>query len=160
MACAKVIGFCWRAFSCCSLRSHRPRNLDPGRVRSELHRALSVWSKHSNLTFQEINSDRADILVYFERFAAGKNKYMVSRRLTLAFNRFSFPDPAEVTTEMDTLSTESDRFWLTPSSPAEEEAVTRISTRTRTGFWTRTRTWRMSRVPVSSRSPRTSSDTL
>uniref|UniRef100_A0A8D8YNF7 Matrix metalloproteinase-16 n=1 Tax=Cacopsylla melanoneura TaxID=428564 RepID=A0A8D8YNF7_9HEMI len=50
-----------------SLRTERIRNYDPGRIRAELQRSLDVWSKHSKLTFTEVNDDRADILVYFEK---------------------------------------------------------------------------------------------
>ncbi|KAL1451387.1 hypothetical protein WDU94_005768 [Cyamophila willieti] len=49
------------------LRTERIRNYDPGRIRAELQRSLDVWSKHSKLTFTEVNDDRADILVYFEK---------------------------------------------------------------------------------------------
>ncbi|KAK6638074.1 hypothetical protein RUM44_008499 [Polyplax serrata] len=48
-----------------NLRTLQPRNLDGGQVRAVLYHALEVWAKHSKLTFQELNSDRADILVYF-----------------------------------------------------------------------------------------------
>ncbi|XP_075219994.1 matrix metalloproteinase-2-like isoform X2 [Lycorma delicatula] len=50
-----------------SLQSRRLLSLDHGRVRKELYRALNVWSKHSLLNFQEVNSPNADILIYFER---------------------------------------------------------------------------------------------
>ncbi|KAL7289641.1 hypothetical protein TKK_0016371 [Trichogramma kaykai] len=51
----------------CSLRTDRPSGLETGGVRRELSRALDVWAKNSKLTFQEINSDSADILVSFHR---------------------------------------------------------------------------------------------
>ena len=54
-------------FFFCSLRTERPSGLETGRVRRELSRALAIWSKHSKLTFQEINSDKADILIFFHR---------------------------------------------------------------------------------------------
>lgn len=44
-----------------------PRGLDSGVVRAELHRALDVWAQNSKLTFREVNDDRADILVFFEK---------------------------------------------------------------------------------------------
>ncbi|KAI5696859.1 hypothetical protein M8J75_001158 [Diaphorina citri] len=50
-----------------SLRTERVRHYDRGRLRDELRRALDVWSKHSKLTFREVNDDRADILIYFEK---------------------------------------------------------------------------------------------
>ncbi|XP_067008356.1 matrix metalloproteinase-2 [Anabrus simplex] len=50
-----------------SLRTIYPRNLDPRLVRQQLGRALDVWAQNSRLTFAEVNDDRADILVYFER---------------------------------------------------------------------------------------------
>ncbi|XP_060814551.1 matrix metalloproteinase-2 isoform X2 [Bombus pascuorum] len=48
-----------------SLRTEQPSGLDTGGVRFELSRALDLWARNSKLTFQEVNSDRADILVYF-----------------------------------------------------------------------------------------------
>ena len=50
-----------------SLRTMHPRGLDSGVVRAELHRALDVWAQNSKLTFREVNDDRADILVFFEK---------------------------------------------------------------------------------------------
>ncbi|XP_071645712.1 matrix metalloproteinase-2 isoform X1 [Temnothorax longispinosus] len=50
-----------------SLRSEQPSGLDTGGVRLELSKALDLWARNSKLTFQEINSDRADILIYFHR---------------------------------------------------------------------------------------------
>jgi len=41
--------------------------MDHGWVRSDLRKALQVWSKHSKLTFLEVNSESADILVSFEK---------------------------------------------------------------------------------------------
>ncbi|PSN44382.1 hypothetical protein C0J52_10927 [Blattella germanica] len=49
------------------LRTMNPRGLDPHRVRFELRRALDVWAQNSKLTFREVNDDRADILVFFEK---------------------------------------------------------------------------------------------
>ncbi|RLU17360.1 hypothetical protein DMN91_009594 [Ooceraea biroi] len=56
-----------RMFSGNRLRSEQPSGLNTGGVRLELSRALDLWARNSRLTFQEINSDRADILVYFHR---------------------------------------------------------------------------------------------
>ncbi|XP_032683926.1 matrix metalloproteinase-2 isoform X1 [Odontomachus brunneus] len=50
-----------------SLRSEQPSGLDTGGVRLELSKALDLWARNSKLTFREINSDRADILIYFHR---------------------------------------------------------------------------------------------
>uniref|UniRef100_A0A2S2Q4U3 Matrix metalloproteinase-17 n=1 Tax=Sipha flava TaxID=143950 RepID=A0A2S2Q4U3_9HEMI len=50
-----------------SLRTRHLERMDHGWVRSDLHKALEIWSKHSKLTFREINSETADILVYFEK---------------------------------------------------------------------------------------------
>ncbi|XP_021938956.1 matrix metalloproteinase-2-like isoform X2 [Zootermopsis nevadensis] len=50
-----------------SLRTMNPRGLDPGVVRAELYRALDVWAQNSKLSFREVNDDRADILVFFEK---------------------------------------------------------------------------------------------
>ncbi|CAK9820460.1 Matrix metalloproteinase-24 [Anthophora plagiata] len=51
----------------CSLRTEQPSGLDTGGVRFELSRALDLWARNSKLVFQEVNSDRADILVFFHR---------------------------------------------------------------------------------------------
>ncbi|KOC64600.1 Matrix metalloproteinase-24 [Habropoda laboriosa] len=50
-----------------SLRTEQPSGLDTGGVRFELSRALDLWARNSKLIFQEVNSDRADILVFFHR---------------------------------------------------------------------------------------------
>uniref|UniRef100_A0A1B6E667 Peptidase metallopeptidase domain-containing protein n=1 Tax=Clastoptera arizonana TaxID=38151 RepID=A0A1B6E667_9HEMI len=50
-----------------SLRTEHLEKLDHGRVRSDLSQALQVWAQHSKLTFREINSNDADILIYFFR---------------------------------------------------------------------------------------------
>ncbi|KAF0762537.1 matrix metalloproteinase-2-like, partial [Aphis craccivora] len=50
-----------------SLRTRRLDKVDHGWVRSDLNRAFQVWSKHSKLTFREVNSESADILVFFEK---------------------------------------------------------------------------------------------
>ncbi|KAK7792928.1 hypothetical protein R5R35_008070 [Gryllus longicercus] len=50
-----------------NLQTLYPRNLDPRLVRLQLGRALDVWAQNSKLTFSEVDSKRADILVYFER---------------------------------------------------------------------------------------------
>ncbi|OXU31482.1 hypothetical protein TSAR_017006 [Trichomalopsis sarcophagae] len=49
------------------MRTERPSGLETGGVRRELARALDVWAKNSKLTFHEINSDAADILISFHR---------------------------------------------------------------------------------------------
>lgn len=50
-----------------SLQTKYPRGLDQGRVRYVLSRALDVWAQNSKLTFQELDSAEADILVSFQR---------------------------------------------------------------------------------------------
>ncbi|XP_050533471.1 matrix metalloproteinase-2-like [Daktulosphaira vitifoliae] len=50
-----------------SLRTRHLDRMDHGWARSDLHKALQVWSKHSKLTFREVNSESADILVFFEK---------------------------------------------------------------------------------------------
>ncbi|XP_076246166.1 matrix metalloproteinase 2 [Calliopsis andreniformis] len=50
-----------------SLRTEQPSGLDTGGVRLELSKALDLWARNSRLTFHEVNSNRADILVYFHR---------------------------------------------------------------------------------------------
>ncbi|XP_050436523.1 matrix metalloproteinase-2-like [Adelges cooleyi] len=50
-----------------SLRTRHFDRMDHGWARSDLRKALQVWAKHSKLTFQEVNSETADILVFFEK---------------------------------------------------------------------------------------------
>ncbi|KAI5637262.1 matrixin domain-containing protein [Phthorimaea operculella] len=45
----------------------RPSQLDPHHTRSVLKRALDVWEQASRLTFKEVNSDEADIVVSFAK---------------------------------------------------------------------------------------------
>jgi len=59
----------WWSCVCSSLRTRAPGRLDRGGVRRELHQALDLWSAPSKLNIREINSDDADILVCFERWA-------------------------------------------------------------------------------------------
>ncbi|KAK0093359.1 hypothetical protein PV326_013693 [Microctonus aethiopoides] len=49
------------------LRGDAPTGLDKNRVRQELSRALDLWARNSKLTFQEVNSEHADILISFQR---------------------------------------------------------------------------------------------
>lgn len=52
----------------CSLKSDRhPSQLDAYGTRDVLARALDVWEQASLLTFREINSDEADIVVSFAK---------------------------------------------------------------------------------------------
>ncbi|XP_038210086.1 matrix metalloproteinase-2-like [Zerene cesonia] len=48
-------------------QSRRPSQLDPHGTRSVLARALDVWEQASRLTFTEVNSDDADIVVSFAK---------------------------------------------------------------------------------------------
>lgn len=50
-----------------SLRTRRLDKVDHGWVRSDLNKAFQVWAKYSKLTFREVNSESADILVFFEK---------------------------------------------------------------------------------------------
>ncbi|XP_048478627.1 matrix metalloproteinase-2 isoform X2 [Plutella xylostella] len=45
----------------------RPSTLDPHHTRAVLARALDVWEQASRLTFTEVNSDEADIVVSFAK---------------------------------------------------------------------------------------------
>ncbi|XP_076263359.1 matrix metalloproteinase-2-like isoform X2 [Rhynchophorus ferrugineus] len=47
--------------------------LDVYEVRWNIMKALQVWSKHSRLNFAEVDSDKADILIYFHRRDHGDN---------------------------------------------------------------------------------------
>ncbi|CAH2262858.1 jg9231 [Pararge aegeria aegeria] len=51
----------------CLSQSRRPSQIDPHGTRSVLARALDVWQQASRLTFTEINSDDADIVVSFSK---------------------------------------------------------------------------------------------
>lgn len=48
-------------------------NLNLDDVRFVISKALQVWSKHSRLEFTEVDSDQADILIYFHRGSHGDN---------------------------------------------------------------------------------------
>ncbi|KAL4091884.1 hypothetical protein QTP88_026496 [Uroleucon formosanum] len=50
-----------------SLRTRRLDKVDHGWVRADLNKAFQVWAKYSKLTFREVNSESADILVFFEK---------------------------------------------------------------------------------------------
>ncbi|CAH1135832.1 unnamed protein product [Ceutorhynchus assimilis] len=50
-----------------SLRTKQFQDLDPYEVRYVISKALAVWSKHSKLSFTEVDSDKADVLIYFYR---------------------------------------------------------------------------------------------
>ncbi|GBP69321.1 hypothetical protein EVAR_49608_1 [Eumeta japonica] len=53
---------------CCSLSQSRPPSqLDVYATRRVLARALDVWQQASRLTFTELNSDEADIVVSFAK---------------------------------------------------------------------------------------------
>ncbi|KAK0178591.1 hypothetical protein PV327_007469 [Microctonus hyperodae] len=67
------IGTTEGSISTCGLRGDAPTGLDKNRVRQELSRALDLWARNSKLTFQEVNSEHADILISFQRFT--KSKY-------------------------------------------------------------------------------------
>lgn len=58
-------------YLCClfvlSLRTRRLDKVDHGWVRSDLNKAFQVWAQYSKLTFREVNSESADILVFFEK---------------------------------------------------------------------------------------------
>ncbi|KAF2899798.1 hypothetical protein ILUMI_06396 [Ignelater luminosus] len=56
-----------------SLQSTNLKELNTYEVRFVFSKALEVWARHSKLTFREIDSDRADILVYFHRGDHGDN---------------------------------------------------------------------------------------
>lgn len=68
VTCGYIIFILFFIFCCFSLRTRQPGRLNSGGVRMELARALDLWARNSKLTFQEINSDDADILVYFHRY--------------------------------------------------------------------------------------------
>ncbi|XP_065215869.1 matrix metalloproteinase-2-like isoform X2 [Planococcus citri] len=54
-----------------SLESRQIRNLDYYSVENVLDRALNVWSNQSRITFRNLRSSAADILIYFERHDHG-----------------------------------------------------------------------------------------
>jgi len=62
-------------YLCClfvlSLRTRRLDKVDHGWVRSDLNKAFQVWAQYSKLTFREVNSESADILVFFEKLVLG-----------------------------------------------------------------------------------------
>lgn len=75
----------WCCLFVLSLRTRRLDKVDHGWVRSDLNRAFQVWSKHSKLTFREVNSESADILVFFEKWVlVGFVRYLYSYTLCSA----------------------------------------------------------------------------
>ncbi|KAF7988985.1 hypothetical protein HCN44_007295 [Aphidius gifuensis] len=75
-----------------SLRTERPGGLNTHEVRRELGSALNLWARNSKLTFREINSDRADILIYFQRHYHGDGYPFDGRGQILAHAFFPGPD--------------------------------------------------------------------
>ncbi|EFA09264.2 matrix metalloproteinase-2 [Tribolium castaneum] len=56
-----------------SLRSRDLMGMDPYQVRLVISKALDVWARHSKLTFTEVDSPKADILIFFVRGEHGDN---------------------------------------------------------------------------------------
>ncbi|XP_066253558.1 matrix metalloproteinase-2-like [Euwallacea similis] len=83
-------------------------DLDPYAVRFVISKALAVWSKHSKLTFREVDSDRADILIYFYRKDHGDNFPFDGKGVILAHAFF----PTGVRSPVD-VHFDADENWTT-----------------------------------------------
>ncbi|KAJ8880050.1 hypothetical protein PR048_020673 [Dryococelus australis] len=95
-----------------NLRTRGPRNMESGYVRAELDQALKVWARHSKLTFQEVDSDRADILVFFERsaWAAVSNETLTA-------------DKGEMRCEWSSAGMKRHGKWEIPEKAADQPAI-------------------------------------
>ncbi|KAF7379706.1 hypothetical protein HZH68_016654 [Vespula germanica] len=110
-----------------SLRTNQPSGLETGGVRLELSKALDLWARNSKLTFQEVNSDRADILVYFHRGSHGDGYPFDGRGQILAHAFFPGKDRGG-----DAHFDEEEIWYLQDSSNEEEAAISIVITVART----------------------------
>ena len=102
--------------------------INNGEARREIARALALWSNVSLLNFNEVDNDKADILIKFE-------KYVQSLRFGMIF----INEPNNVVEEIMATSINSmDRptRWPTHFFQAVASEVTPISTMMRVGFIT------------------------
>ncbi|XP_025835811.1 matrix metalloproteinase-2-like, partial [Agrilus planipennis] len=98
-----------------SLRTTNLFQLNPYEVRYVLSKALNVWARHSKLTFTEVDSDRADILVYFHRGKHGDNFAFDGKGQILA--HAFFPG----TGRGGDVHFDEDEIWLTREDDNNEE---------------------------------------
>ncbi|RZF47626.1 hypothetical protein LSTR_LSTR014972 [Laodelphax striatellus] len=73
------------------LQTQRLLSLEHGKVRRELHRALDLWAQNSQLTFREVASENADIVINFHRGYHGDGYPFDGQGLILA--QAFFPGP-------------------------------------------------------------------
>ncbi|XP_011051500.1 PREDICTED: matrix metalloproteinase-25-like [Acromyrmex echinatior] len=100
-----------------SLRTEQPSGLDTGGVRLELSKALDLWARNSKLTFQEINSDHADILVYFHRGYHGDGYPFDGRGQILAHAFFPGKDRG------GDAHFDEEEIWLLEDESNEEDEI-------------------------------------
>lgn len=97
-----------------SLRTKRLNGLDFYEVRRMIARAFGVWSRHSRLTFTEVDSNRADILIYFYSRDHGDNFDFDGKGVVLA--HAFFPNGGKSTD----VHFDADETWTLSSDPNEE----------------------------------------
>ncbi|XP_046688480.1 matrix metalloproteinase-2-like [Homalodisca vitripennis] len=102
-----------------SLRTYHTE-LDHGQVRRELHQALEIWSRHSNLTFREMNSDDADIIIKFHRREHGDGYAFDGRGNILAHAFFPGEDRG------GDVHFDDDETWLLEYQHKEDDDGTRL----------------------------------
>ena len=102
--------------------------INNGEARREIARALALWSNVSLLNFNEVDNDKADILIKFEKYVQ-----------SLTFGMIFINEPNNVVEEIMATSINSmDRptRWPTHFFQAVASEVTPISTMMRVGFIT------------------------
>ena len=102
--------------------------INNGEARREIARALALWSNVSLLNFNEVDNDKADILIKFEKYVQ-----------SLTFGMIFINEPNNVVEAIMATSINSmDRptRWPTHFFQAVASEVTPISTMTRVGFIT------------------------
>ncbi|KAL3274574.1 hypothetical protein HHI36_015957 [Cryptolaemus montrouzieri] len=93
------------------LRTKNLIGLDYYEVRRMIAKAFEVWSRHSKLTFTEVNSDRADILIYFYSREHGDNFDFDGKGVVLA--HAFFPNGGKSTE----VHFDADETWIMSSDP-------------------------------------------
>ncbi|KAJ8974534.1 hypothetical protein NQ317_009101 [Molorchus minor] len=97
-----------------SLRSKNLENLNPYEVRYVMSKALAVWSKHSQLTFTEVDSDNADILIYFYR---KPRRQLPLRRQGVVLAHAFFPTGVRSSIEVHF---DADEIWTTSGNSEKD----------------------------------------
>lgn len=97
-----------------SLRTKHLKGLDPYEVRYIIAKAFEVWSRHSKLTFAEVDDNKADILIYFYSRDHGDNFDFDGKGVVLA--HAFFPNGGRSTD----VHFDADEDWSLSSDPNAE----------------------------------------